>query len=490
MSDIQTGFPKNLAYNLKQLAGGFTKQKVKVLGDKTSVQANGTVRFLLPRGGLVDFRSLVLFFTGSTSGTGSTATSLHFPRYSSSLIQSITITANNTTLCSINEYGFLYNALMDFEGADISQTTKRSNEMFDPTIKWTQTASAGTAATNENPIIAKLNQSYTDNTANDTNVNMCVNNWLGMLNSISTPVIDLFDIGDVYVNITFSPATVLYHSSITTSAPTISNGNFTLDNVYITIDKIAFQSAEYYALKQERLVGAGLKVAYYDYWTVVAGASTKSSGFNVNFSVNSASLDQLIATFRREDYASFKPLVMYKGNMIAAAGGGITLDQYNADPITNTTADGTTYALAYAGIGDGFANSYAFQRPANDLLTSQWSVNSVSIDPYGLTPIEIFQKNLQYTGFQNLDLGSSGCHCGMKSILHFLKYYFLDICSLENISSDNQMWVSGMNGLNGGINVNYSATFATTNTNKVSPYIFCRSTKQLTIKAGRILEIL
>ena len=174
-------------------------------------------------------------------------------------------------------------------------------------------------------------------------------------------------------------------------------------------------------------------------------------------------LDQLIATFRRSDAFTHKPLVIFKGNIPTAAGAGITLDQYNADPIANSTKD-VTLAQGFVGIGDGFANSYCFQRNANDLLTSQWSVNSVNIDPYALVPIEIFQKNLQSTGFQNLDLGSSGCHCGMKSILHFLKYYFIDICSLENISSDNQMWVSGMNGLNGGINVNYSATFATTNT--------------------------
>ena len=489
MSDIKTGFPKNLAYSLRELGGqGFTKQKVKVLGDKTSVDANGTVRFLLPRGGLVDFRSLVLFMTGATAGTGSTVTSLHFPRYSSSLIQSITITANNITLCSINEYGFLYNTLMDFEGGDISQTTKRSPEMFDPTIKWTQLA-AGTSV--ENPITGVMTQSYTDNTGNDAGVNMCVNNWLGLINSISTPVLDLFDLGDVYLNITFAPPTVLYHSSITTSAPTITNPNYTLSNVYLTIDKIAFQSAEYYNLKTQQLTSEnGLKVAFYDYWTVVAGAGAKSSGFNVNFNVNSASLDQLIATFRRSDAFSIKPLVIYKGNALTGAGVGVSLDKYNADPITNSTSEATTYALAFAGIGDGFANSYCFQRPANDLISSQWAVNSVNIDPYALTPIEIFQKNLQYTGFQNLDLGSSGCHCGMKSILHFLKYYFVDICSLENISSDNQMWVSGMNGLNGGINVNYSAVFNTANSQSVAPYIFCRSTKRLTIKSGRRLEIL
>ena len=115
MANIETGFPKNLSYNLKELAGGFNKQKVKVLGDLQTTNASGVVRYKLPSGVIVDLRSIVLYFTGSTAGTGSTTSYLHFPRYSSSLLQRITISANNITLCSINEYGLLYNALMEME---------------------------------------------------------------------------------------------------------------------------------------------------------------------------------------------------------------------------------------------------------------------------------------------------------------------------------------------------------------------------------------
>jgi len=146
MANIETGFPKNLAYNLKELAGGFNKQKVKILGDLQSVSANGIVRFKLPSNTIVDLRSLVLYFSGTVAGTGSTTSYLHFPRYSSSLLQRITISANNITLCSINEYGLLYNALMDMEGADISQYSKRIGEVFDPTIRWSQTTSANTTS--------------------------------------------------------------------------------------------------------------------------------------------------------------------------------------------------------------------------------------------------------------------------------------------------------------------------------------------------------
>ena len=131
MANIETGFPKNLAYNLKELAGGFNKQKVKVLGDLQSTSASDVVRFKLPTGVIVDLRSLVLYFTGSTAGTRSTTSYIQFPRYSSSFLQRITLSVNNITLCSINEYGLLYNALMDMKGGDSSQYSKSIGELFD-----------------------------------------------------------------------------------------------------------------------------------------------------------------------------------------------------------------------------------------------------------------------------------------------------------------------------------------------------------------------
>jgi hypothetical protein len=85
MENIEAGFPKNLSYNMKELAGGFNKHKVKILSDLQTVNASGTVRFKLPSNAIVDLHSVVLYFTGACSGTGSTTSYLHFPSYSSSL---------------------------------------------------------------------------------------------------------------------------------------------------------------------------------------------------------------------------------------------------------------------------------------------------------------------------------------------------------------------------------------------------------------------
>ena len=111
------------------------------------------------------------------------------------------------------------------------------------------------------------------------------------------------------------------------------------------------------------------------------------------------------------------------------------------------------------------------------------------MDSYLKPPIEIFNNTLQIMGYNNLDVSVAGFRPDCKSILHFLKYYFLDALSLENIAQGNQMWVSGYDWQNGGIVIHYNAAFASTNGQSVYPYLFCQSTKVLSIRKGRNLEL-
>ena len=135
-------------------------------------------------------------------------------------------------------------------------------------------------------------------------------------------------------------------------------------------------------------------------------------------------------------------------------------------------------------------------RSGIDIATSQWSINSTNIDPYPLPPSEIWNQNLIALGNQNIDYGSSGVHAGCVSLWHFLKYYFCHILSLENLCGDGQFWRSGLNGNGSVVNVNYQATFASygtggaANTETISPVIFCRSTKVLTVKSGHIVSVI
>ncbi len=93
-------------------------------------------------------------------------------------------------------------------------------------------------------------------------------------------------------------------------------------------------------------------------------------------------------------------------------------------------------------------------------------------------------------GYNNLDMGSSGLHPGILSIFHWLKYFFIDICDLTNLSGDNAFWIAGLNSAGSSINIQYNANFATTNTSSITPVIFARSSKKLVIRAQKQLELI
>ena len=137
--DLVSGFPKNLAYTLKQLSN-FTKQTVKVLPDRVNAVNLGDVsRFKLPPSAMIDFRTISIFadvtlYKGAIGVADGSEYALHLPRNTASLIQQITITCNGVQLCNINDYNLLYNTLYDLEGADYSQTSKRILENSDPSI--------------------------------------------------------------------------------------------------------------------------------------------------------------------------------------------------------------------------------------------------------------------------------------------------------------------------------------------------------------------
>ncbi len=94
--DSVSGFPKNLAFTLKQLSI-FTKQTVNVMPDRSNdVNLGDVSRFKLPASAMIDFRTILIFadVTLFNINTAETGYALHLPRNTSSLIQQMTITCN------------------------------------------------------------------------------------------------------------------------------------------------------------------------------------------------------------------------------------------------------------------------------------------------------------------------------------------------------------------------------------------------------------
>ena len=103
MSDLSNGFPSNLSFKLKQMSS-FTKSIVKCVPDRPDVAMGETTRIKLPSQGLIDFRTISIYADAYAVSASATYTA-HFPRYWSSLISQMTLTANGVQIANINEYG-------------------------------------------------------------------------------------------------------------------------------------------------------------------------------------------------------------------------------------------------------------------------------------------------------------------------------------------------------------------------------------------------
>jgi len=211
---------------------------------------------------MIDFRTISIFadvtlYKGTIGGADGSEYALHLPRNTASLIQQITITCNGVQLCNINDYNLLYNTLYDLEGADYSQTSKRILENSDPSIYYYPKDT--TAANSPIGVVTAMDGRTTANSY-EAKRPIVINNFLGFIGSLSTPVLDLNDTGDIYIEIRWASPSVCWGTT-NTSAPTYNTTiNCYLDNLRMTCSKINFESGEYYDLKAQKLLSDGLLV--------------------------------------------------------------------------------------------------------------------------------------------------------------------------------------------------------------------------------------
>lgn len=469
------GFPKNLSFNLKKMQGSMLKFKVKVQSDLSTYNSGQIINFYLPSGRMIDQRSLNIYATGDCSaGTNS---GVHFPRLSlHSLIEQLQITINSKPVQTTNNYNFIYNTLFDLEGgSSLEQASKRITENPDPSVYYNSVYSTTTGSGTNNDTTGITCTANIQRQGNDTNFYMCANNFLGFFNS-SCVSLDTNNYGTIKISLTLAPASCLWLGA-PTSAPS-GVCDYTLKNVYLTIDTLTFTNSLYQDMIATQLKGDGLNIAYYDYIPFQLNPVTRSSAtINVSTMINTSSLDQVIATFRPSNYTTQNKLVL--SSMDASA---LPFNKVLSDPTANTAK------------GGAFNNSRYFLRDGAGILNSSWYINSSPFNNAG-TAVEIFNNTLQSLGYNALDIGSGGPHPGCLSLGHFCRHYFADILSLENISGDANWWVSGINGSGGSISIQYNAAFGATSSDTdlsttIIPVIICRVSKVLNCKMGRALDLL
>jgi hypothetical protein len=443
-------FPRNLAYSIRSLAG-FSKSVCKLTPDKyNDVKSTETIRVKLPPNSLIDLRTLTMFADVSTS---STAGKCHIPAYSSSLIEQLNVYINGTMVENISQYNVLYNTLYSLDGGGIDQVSKRFLENVDPSVDYAVSATGVMSVS-----------SKTDGAAdNDTKKKIAINNWIGMLNSLSTPVIDTNDTSDIILEIRFANSKVLWQSGDTA----LTGADFKLDDIRFTISKIVFNEPTYYNYKARQLLGSGLMLGYNTYISNKGSEVSKASSLSYTINVNSTSLDQVIATFHTDGYQSWD-------NLKLSAGATASTTPYSVAAATATTTD-------------FFNQSKYFQRDAIGLTGSSFEINNVMMDPYPLPIEEVYNTALISLGNLNIDM-ASGVSPGCSSLAAFKKYYFAHILSLENISTDSAFYKSGLDGRANSMTITYKTQFTTTQ--KCTPMLFCKTTRMLQINEGHQVTVI
>ena len=288
-------FPKNLAYNVKNLSG-FSKTVVKLTPTpNTAVEAGNTFKVRLPPNTLVDLRTLSLFYEGTCSAASGNGW-LRFPRLSSSIIDTLNLYVNGTLIENIQDYGHLYSTLYDISAAG-DQTAKRYLENSDPSIYVESTTKDAYDDATCGKVV-KATAFAGGLAAHASKQIFCINNWLGFLGSSSTPVIDTNDTGVIEIEIRLKNKDILWatNSDAAGAAHTLVGPNYSINNISFNINKIVFNDPLYYNLKASKLLGDGLTIGYQTFICSKSGAQSKSTSMNINTNVNTTSLDQLILT--------------------------------------------------------------------------------------------------------------------------------------------------------------------------------------------------
>lgn len=479
MGDITSSFPTSLSYRIRQLTGNMSRVGVKITPDRTSsISPSDIITFKLPNSSVVDLRTFNFFYQFTTSGT--TGTFIH-PRYSSSLIERISVIINGNTIDILPSYNFLYNTLMDLEGSSFDQFSKRSvAEWFDPSLKFT---SADPTSTTDVALVAD-NWTKTGATA-PSKADGAICHWLAFMGSCSPSCLDTSDLGDVFIQVQFASQYVL-PATINATSQTLAGGSYTLDNVYATIDVLSFASDEYYNLKASKLASSGLNVGFYSYLNARFASTAKNTGINVNWNVSANSLDQIICTCCKTDQNStWKPMIVYGSN---DAGSTVyTMSQIVADPIGKVNNTGSVRSEV---LGDGFMNSYYFLRNAQAIKESRVSINNRVINYGFLTPKEVYIQTLKALGYNHIDLGTNGVNACIFSLVHFCKYYFAHIEDLT-IQDTKDFWIAGLNSLGSTLTITWEANFSgASNAQTCVPVLYARLSKVLNIAKGRNISVI
>jgi len=435
----------------------YSQQLMKIWGDKTdTLNPNDLLRFKLPNT-VIDLKTLNFIFEFTTSAVGQNTQyqNRYFPRLSSSLLGSVAVYINGVLVDNCQNYNQLFCLLYDAQSASTTSSL-RYQEANDPSFK--------SSVSNTGSITNTIQGNSTGTTADDSDISrqFSIRSWIGFLGSLNTSIIDVSKIGEVVLEFTMSPASIIWKGAQPAGGAVASPSvqNYTVKNYYMTINRISFGD-DLYSSYIDNLISTGrYKLTYLSYLTARGSAVVKTTNPTLQLSVNANTLTKIIATAVPSTYTT-----------------------ENVLQNTNTTMTFNEQLTKVNTYPDLFNNSIYFKKDFCGLDTSQIIINGVPQTPFPLKLEQIYSENLNILGSDS-DLKATG-HPGAYSLAAWTKYYAYHMTSFSHRVAGKEDIISGYNSKNSSIQVKWETFWLTGSTDSVYLTLWCESYRELTIGADR-----
>ena len=434
--------PPNLNEIYRNLSG-YRKSLVRFYADRTGViNANDVLRWTFPKE-IMTMDTLMKYFefTSTAAQSGSTTRQgTHFPRNSASIIDTITVFINGQVFENIVSYNHLFNIILDnTTGYNYSCSGIRALECTDPSVLYTlnATTEAITAAAQGTAT------GTTDAAVCDTKRPLHIRNWIGFLGTCNR-IIDLTNV-EFVVEIRLASANIMF-KGLDATTPTNITPNYTIDNYYMTINKITFDD-DYYQKALNALKASGnYTIVFKTYSSARSAAISKSSGPILQFSTTAKYLSKLYLTTMDKDYDTMTYLLNQGVNATTITPVFSTL---MANTLTNIVA---------------FNQSRYFQKNASGLKEAQIEINGSPVYPFPQPPHLI--KNNNFDAFDIEGDNYVGDYPGLQSLEQWTKYGFVQGVSFEHRNAWKDKIISGYPNPTGNLlTIKWSPIFDGGNTN-------------------------
>lgn len=402
-------YPKSLQYYVNRISNySRNTYRLSTLNQDTAGPLN-VITVSLPNNSVVDLTTLTMFCLGTTITTAGNAV---FPRnFDASMIESMQLTIGGALVSSIPmNYGHVLNTILDLT---TGEDTRNRRAVL-------QNASDAAAPT-----------------ANNVLSQFAIANWLGFLGSARPQYIDTGLLGNVELRLTLASTNVL----VASTSPAATGINYSLSNIFFTIDAISLDDGVFYNAMQSYLAKNGVYEVPWKEWRVFTSGSVQQNG-TLRFSLSTQALDMVIATF---------------------------VDNSGTPNTVNTN----------------IANSSYFRKVGSGISGYQYSINNQMYPTFRFSGLQAYQQMINSFNLNTDALG--GCHPRLNSTATWLDGFWVAVQRFCHDDEDDGRTIGSIDTRGSVAQCTFEYT-GLTNTS-VTGLVMCQTSSILRIGQGRQIEV-